>query len=151
MLGNGKLHVDGTGVGGDGTGTAGGLELTGGLTTDPEASIMGPDEDVPDVCDEPGPGLGVGPLDIADPLEEGDPGTAEVPVEASAPDSLVVMGGATAPPQPAEARANATAATRRDGDRRHFMSSIEARTVRSARHAISRTCRRAPVPTWATP
>jgi hypothetical protein len=36
LLGNGKLHVGGTGVGGDGTGTDGGLELTeGGLKTDP--------------------------------------------------------------------------------------------------------------------
>jgi hypothetical protein len=140
MLGNGKLHVGGTGVGGDGTGTDGGLELTGGgLNTDPEAPATGPDEEVPDVCGEPGPEpgvvdvpgpppvegpLGVGPLAISDPLEEGDPATAEVPVEASAPDWLVVMGGATAPPQRAEARANASDATRRDGDRRHFMSSI---------------------------
>jgi hypothetical protein len=111
MLGNGKLHVGGTGVGGGGTGTDGGLELTGGrLNTDPEPPTTGPDEDAPDVCGE-GP---VGVVSVP----------ADVPLEASAPDWLVVMGGATAPPQPAEARVNATDATQRDRDRRHFMSSI---------------------------
>jgi len=111
MSGNGKLHVGGTGVGGGGTGTDGGLELTGGgPNTEPDAPTTSPDEDAPGPPPVEGP-LGVGPLDIADPLDEGDPTTADVPLEASAPDWLVVMGGATAPPQPAKARANATDAT----------------------------------------
>jgi hypothetical protein len=151
MLGSGKSHVGGTGVGGDGTGAAGGLG--GGLNTEPDPSTTGADDDVPDACGEPPPvevPPGVGPLGIADPLEEGDAGTADVPVEASAPDWAVVIGGATAPPQPAEAKAKVTDATQRDRDRRRFMSTIEARTVQSARQAISRTCARTRVPVWAT-
>jgi hypothetical protein len=126
MLGNAKLQVGGTGVGGAGTGNEGGLEPTeGGLKADPE-DPPGPDEAVPDACGEPGPPTAVEVPLLSWPLDGGRPGVAKVPLVASTPDSLVVMGGrgATAPPQPAAAKARASDARARGRDRRQSMGSI---------------------------